>query len=109
MDQAKLQEVFADKEYVESILKLSAEDAAKSLTEKGVEVTAEDLVKVRDFIVAHKEELQNGELSEDALAEVAGGMSDTAAAILGVGIAIGVFALAASAPFLAALAASLPW
>ncbi len=73
MDKAKIQKVFSDKEYVESILKLSAEDAAKSLNEKGVDVTADDLMKVRDFILAHKEELQNGELSEEALAGVAGG------------------------------------
>ena len=76
MDQAKLKEVFSDKEYMESIVKLSAEDAAKSLCEKGVEVTADDLVKLRDFAVAHKDELQNGELSEETLAEVAGGSSD---------------------------------
>ena len=82
MDQAKLQEVFSDKAYVESITKMSAEDAAKSLCEKGVEVTADDLVKVRDFIVAHKDELQNGELSEDILAGVAGGMSGKAEMIV---------------------------
>lgn len=73
MDKVKLQEVFSDKAYVESIAKLSAEDAAKSLQEKGVDVTAEDLIKVRDFIEAHKEELQSGELSEETLAQVAGG------------------------------------
>ena len=74
MDKQKLQEVFSDKAYVESIAKLSAEDAAKSLCEKGVEVTADDLMKVRDFIMAHKEQLQNGELDEAALAGIAGGV-----------------------------------
>ena len=74
MDKQKLQEVFSDKAYVESIVKMSAEDAAKSLCEKGVEVTADDLMKVRDFVVAHKEQLQNGELDEAALADVAGGV-----------------------------------
>lgn len=78
MYEAKLKEVFSDKAYVESIAKLSAEDAAKSLAEKGIEVTAEDLTKLHDFMVAHKEELQNGELSEDALSNVAGGMSTEA-------------------------------
>ena len=82
MDKQKLQEIFSDKAYVESIAKMSAEDAAKSLCEKGVDVTAEDLVKVRDFILEHKESLQNGELSEDVLAGVAGGMSDAAKAVL---------------------------
>ena len=73
MDKQKLQEIFSDKAYVESIAKLSAEDAAKSLCEKGVEVTADDLMKVRDFIVAHKEQLQNGELDEESLATISGG------------------------------------
>ena len=82
MDKQKLQKVFSDKAYVESIAKMSAEDAAKSLCEKGVEVTAQDLVKVRDFILEHKESLQNGELSEDALASIAGGMSDALKAAL---------------------------
>ena len=82
MDKQKLQEAFSDKAYVESIVKMSAEDAAKSLREKGVEVTAQDLVAVRDFILEHKESLQNGELSEDALAGVAGGMSDAFKAVL---------------------------
>ena len=85
MNEAKLREVFSDKAYVESIVKLSAEEAAKSLQEKGVEVTAQDLMKVRDFLTAHKEELQNGELSEDALAGVAGG-SGASAVIISVGV-----------------------
>ena len=75
MDKQKLQEVFSDKAYMESIVKMSAEDAAKSLCEKGVEVTADDLMKVHDFIMAHKEQLQNGELPEDVLAEISGGGS----------------------------------
>ena len=91
MDKQKLQEVFSDKAYVESIVKMSAEDAAKSLCEKGVEVTADDLMKVRDFVVAHKEQLQNGELDEAALADVAGGV-DWDAIVVGIGLA-GIVAL----------------
>lgn len=78
MDSAKLKEVFSDKAYVESFTKMSAEDAAKSLREKGVDVTAEDLMKVHDFILAHKEQLQNGELTEEALADIAGGLKNDA-------------------------------
>ena len=91
MDKQKLQEVFSDKAYVETIVKMSAEDAAKSLCEKGVEVTADDLMKVRDFVVAHKEQLQNGELDEAALADVAGGV-DWNAIVAGIGLA-GIVAL----------------
>ena len=78
MDKQKLQEVFSDKAYVESIAKMSAEDAAKSFCEKGVDVTADDLMKVHDFIIAHQEEIQNGELSEEALTEVSGGSAKDA-------------------------------
>ena len=91
MDKQKLQEVFSDKAYVESIVKMSAEDAAKSLCEKGVEVTADDLMQVRDFVVAHKEQLQNGELDEAVLADVAGGV-DWNAIVGGIGLA-GIVAL----------------
>ena len=83
MDSAKLKEVLSDKAYAESIVKMSAEDAAKSLCEKGVEVTAEQLMEVRDFAVAHKDELQNGELSEEALADIAGGISKDAELAIG--------------------------
>ena len=98
MDKQKLQEVFSDKAYVESIAKMSAEDAAKSLREKGVEVTAEDLMKVHDFILEHKEQLQNGELSEETLADVAGGTFEwdfpTIFALSGVGAGLLVAATA---------------
>lgn len=86
MDKQKLQEIFSDKAYVESIAKMSAEDAAKSLCEKGVDVTADDLMKVRDYIMAHKEQLQNGELDEESLASVAGGMPEAVAAIVDVSL-----------------------
>ena len=89
MDKQKLQEVFSDKAYVESIVKMSAEDAAKSLCEKGVEVTADDLMKVRDFAVAHKEQLQNGELDENALAGVAGGMTQDEAGLATILVGVG--------------------
>ena len=85
MEKQKLQEVFSDKAYVESIAKLSAEDAAKSLCEKGVEVSADDLMKVHDFIMAHKEQLKNGELDEESLATISGGASgwfDTAVDVM---------------------------
>ena len=105
MDKQKLQEVFSDKAYVESIVKMSAEDAAKSLCEKGVEVTADELMKVRDFIIEHKEQLQNGELDEQSLATVAGGMSDLALIwVAGLGTGAGIVAsiclYAAAAAFL---------
>ena len=84
---------------------MSAEDAAKSLCEKGVEVTADDLMQVHDFIMAHKEQLQNGELDEQSLAAVAGGMSDLALIwVAGLGTGAGIVAsvclYAAAAAFL---------
>ena len=95
LDQAKLQEVFSDQEYVKSIAKMSAEDAAKSLNEKGVEVTADDLMKVRDFIAAHKEEIQKGKLSEETLAEIAGG-ANVGAIVGGIFAGLGIASLIAA-------------
>ena len=109
LDQAKLQEVFSDKEYVESIVKMSAEDAAKSLNQKGVEVTADDLMQVRDFIVAHQEELKNGELSEETLAEISGGISGAAVSAIIIGATVGVIALCGGLTYLAFLAVTIPW
>ena len=73
MDNAEMKALFADKAYVESIARMSAEDAAKSLQAKGVEVTADELIRVRDYVEANREKLENGELDDKALAEVAGG------------------------------------
>ena len=99
MDKQKLQEVFSDKAYVESIVKMSAEDAAKSLCEKGVEVTAQQLIEFRDFVVAHKEELQNGELSDADLAGIAGGASYDTADKVTFGVALTVILGSAAAAF----------
>lgn len=82
IDQAKLQLVFSDKEYVEGIARLSAEDAAKSLNEIGLDITAADLMQLRNFLAAHQDGLQNGELPEDALAGVAGGTLDVIGGVL---------------------------
>ncbi len=100
IDQEKLKEAFSDKEYVESIAKMSAEDAAKSLNEKGVDVTADDLMQVRDFLMKHKDELQSGELSEESLAEISGGASVGTI----VSIAIGSFVVACLATAVGLLA-----
>lgn len=82
MNQEKIQQVFSEKEYVESIAKLSAEDAAKNLNEVGLDITAGDLVELRDFLVAHHSELQNGELPEEALTKVSGGSIEVIGGIL---------------------------
>lgn len=39
-------------------------------------MTADDLMELRDFLVEHKEELEKGELSDESLALVAGGLSE---------------------------------
>ena len=82
MNQEKIQQIFSEKEYVESIAKLSAEDAAKSLNEVGLDITAGDLVELRDFLVAYHSELQNGELPEEALTKVSGGSLEVIGGIL---------------------------
>jgi hypothetical protein len=76
MNTDKLKEAFSDAEYVKEIAQMSAEDAADSLNERGCNVTADNLMELRDFIMEHKEELEKGELSDESLALVSGGVSE---------------------------------
>jgi hypothetical protein len=73
MDAEKLKEAFSDTEYIEGLFKMSAEEAAESLNERGCGVTAEDLTAFRDFVINHKDEIESGELSDETLALVSGG------------------------------------
>ena len=64
-----LKKVLEDKEFVEKVIKMEPEEAAKAFGERGIECTAEDLIKAKELIVASAD----GELSEEVLANVAGG------------------------------------
>ncbi len=86
MDQEQTQELLADEKYVDWLLKLSAEDAAKSLNENGIAMTAENLIKMRDLVQARADDLQAGQITKEFIAELSGG-SD-AGAILASGLVV---------------------
>ena len=72
MNDQRIQEVFSDEAFVQKLFSLETpEEAQAALKEKGVEVSVEELSHLRDFIVANVNE--HGELSLDALDNVAGG------------------------------------
>ena len=94
MDQARLNEVLSDEEFVKELLTMkTAEQVQDALEDKGVSATTDEIRQMGDFLrkVASGEisqdtvnALANGELSEEELEEVAGG--SVAAVILFVGL-----------------------
>ncbi|NPV91234.1 MAG: Nif11-like leader peptide family natural product precursor [Firmicutes bacterium] len=70
-DQAKIQEVFSDEAFVKNLLVMETpEEVQEALQKKGVDLTVEDIVKIRDLIAKKQ---NAGELSDEDLEGVAGG------------------------------------
>ena len=93
MNTEKMKAVFADEAFVKSLFELdSAAEVQAALQEKGVELTEEEILGIRDLLVKlaegeiSAEQMENGELPEELLEQVSGG------SLLGLGIAIGVVA-----------------
>ena len=93
MNTEKMKAVFADEAFVKSLFELdSAAEVQAALQEKGVELTEEEILGIRDLLVKlaegeiSAEQMENGELPEELLEQVSGG------SLLGIGIAIGVVA-----------------
>lgn len=77
--QEKVKEVFSDKAYVEGLLKLETpEEVQASLKEKGVEFSIQDILKAKDLLAKS----ENGELSDEELESVTGGIGLAALAII---------------------------
>ena len=73
MNEAKINELFSDEAFVEKLFNMeTAEQAQAALKEKGVELSADELSKIRETILAQAN--SEGELSLDALDDVAGGV-----------------------------------
>lgn len=78
-----IKEVFADEAFVKSLIKLeTTAEMQAALKEKGVELGEKEILAVRELIskvesgAISKEQLdKDGELSEEALEQVAGGLS----------------------------------
>ena len=87
MNMVKMKEVFSDEKFVKSLFEMeSAAEVQAALKEKGVELTEEEILSVRDLLVKmdngelpqeQLEKLQamteSGELSEEELENIAGG------------------------------------
>ena len=84
----KFAEVFADKEFAEKVLALTEpEDVQKAFADKGIDLSIEDVKAIGRMLA----ENQDGELSEEALLDVAGGSITgiTVAAVIGCVAAVG--------------------
>lgn len=86
MNQEQMQNVLSDEKYVDWLLSLSAEDAARSLNENGIEITAEDLTRMCKLLEEHADDLQVGKISKELIDELSGGSE--AGAILASGLVI---------------------
>ena len=73
MNEQRIKEVFSDEAFVKELFSLeTAEEAQKALKSKNVDMSIEELNKIRDTLLAKVSE--SGELSLDALDEAAGGL-----------------------------------
>ena len=99
MNLEKVKAVFADEAFMKQLFELeTAAQVQAALKERGVELTEEEILGIRDFIIKVErgeisaEQLEkwaaqgeNGELSEEALEQVAGGSITIAGLIALVG------------------------
>ena len=73
MDEKKIKEVFSDEEFMKHLVTLDEpEDVQKALKEKGIDLTVEQIVELKDRLVNFSDQ----ELSESELEATAGGGSD---------------------------------
>ena len=91
MNMEKIKEVFADEAFVKSLFELeSAGEVQAALKEKGIELTEEEILSIRDFLLKVEEgditkeqlekwtvQLEDGEIPEEMLEQVSGGCIET--------------------------------
>lgn len=103
MDKEKLTEIFSNKEFVKSFFEpKNEEEVQKVLKEKGIDLSLQEIQKIREILIQKK----NGELSDEELEAVSGGgfgdsflkclqvaqvISDLIEGISGIGEVIGAF------------------
>ncbi len=77
MNEERIKEVFSDEEFVKELFsKETPEEAKALLEEKDIDFSVEDLIKLREIIIAKMEQQassEEGELGEDELKDVSGG------------------------------------
>ena len=81
MNEERIKEVFSDEEFVKELFsKETPEEAQDLLAEKDIDISIEELVKLKDIIVAKLQATENDEtveLTEEELTDVAGGVIPT--------------------------------
>ena len=77
MNEERIKEVFADEVFVKEFWsKETPEEAQALLAEKDIDVSVEELVKIRNIVERKLQATENGEpteLTEEELADIAGG------------------------------------
>lgn len=96
MNIERLKEVFLDEAFVKSLFELeTVAEVQAALREKGIELTEEEILGVRDLMIKVEEggisaeqlekwaaQIESGELSEELLEQVSGGSITIAAAAI---------------------------
>ena len=92
MNEERIKEVFSDEEFVKELFsKETPEEAKALLEEKDIDISIEELVKLKDIIIAKLQAIENGEsaeLTEADLENIAGGTFGISVVIAIVGILV---------------------
>jgi hypothetical protein len=79
MNEERIKEVFSDEEFVKELFsKETPEEAQALLAEKEIDLSIDELVKIKDLVAAKLQAAENGEsteITEEDLADVAGGVA----------------------------------
>ena len=85
MNEERIKEVFADEEFVKELFsKETPEEAQALLAENDIDLSVEDLVKLKDIITKKLQAVEKGEsteLTEEDLENIAGGNGAVVAAV----------------------------
>ena len=77
MNEERIKEIFSDEEFVKELFsKETPQEAQDLLAEKDIDLTVDEVVKIRNLLVKKAQAAQNGEsaeLTEEELGDVAGG------------------------------------
>ena len=100
MNIEKIKEIFADEAFVKGLFELeTAAEVRVALKEKGVEMSEEEILGIRDLLIKVEsgeisaeqaeqwsKQAESGELSEELLEQVAGGLAGTTILAIYLGI-----------------------
>ena len=103
MNMEKIKKIFADEVFVKGLFELeTAAEVQAALKEKGVEMSEEEILAVRDLLAKMEsgeisveqaeqwsKQAESGELSDEMLEQVAGGLAGTTILAIYVGVFVG--------------------